>query len=163
MLLTLGYLLRYPTWTIFDFRFVTEDSLRSFYVVDVLHLIGAGLLILLFILFISEKFKLNEYFTFGIISLLIIFLTPGVYKINWIDITPTPLAAYLYPDTGSLFPLFPWLAYLVAGGILGNYLAKHPMAFKTASFSLVIGILGAGLLLSSMIFDMFTNELGYSD
>ncbi len=37
------------------------------------------------------------------------------------------------------------------------------MAFKTASFSLVIGILGAGLLLSSMIFDMFTNELGYSD
>ncbi len=161
LLIFLGYLLRYPTWSVFDFRYVTEESLRTFYTVDVLHLIGCGLLVVLSLLLISEKFKINDSYTFGIISLLIIFLTPLIYKINWSAILPVPLAGYMSAENGSLFPLFPWLAYLLMGGVLGSYLAKNPMVFKSVNFSLILGIIGFALILISMLFDLFTHELGY--
>ncbi len=163
LLIFLGYLLRYPTWSVFDFRYVTDESLKTFYTVDVLHLIGCGLLVLLFLLFISEKFKISDYISFGLLSIIIIFITPIIYTINWNNILPTILAGYLYPDTGSLFPLFPWLAYLIMGGVLGSYLAKNPSAFKSVNFSLMLGIVGFGLILISMIFDLFTHELGYDN
>jgi len=119
------------------------------------------LLVLLLILFISEKFKLSDYLTFGLSTISIIFITPLIYKINWTGILPLPLAGYLNTNTGSLFPLFPWLAFLVAGGILGSFLARNPGAFKSNIFSLVLGISGFGLVLISMLFDLFTHDLGY--
>jgi uncharacterized membrane protein len=163
LLIFLGYLLRYPTWTVFDFKQVSEESLKTFYTVDVLHLIGLGLFVLLFLLFLSEKIKLNDGYTFGVLSLAVIFLTPFIYTIDWSSILPAPLSGYMSSDNGSLFPLFPWISYILIGGVLGSYLAKNPMVFKSANFSLILGTIGSALILLSMLFDLFSQELGYSN
>jgi hypothetical protein len=151
LLIFLGYALRYPTWTIFDFSHVTAETWNNFFAVDVLQLIGFSLLILLCILFLAEKFKLNYTVAFISFTTAIFLAAPFMDSVNWNNFLPTPIAAYLYNGTGSQFPLFPWAGYVVGGGILGNYLAQNPMVFKTSRFSLLLGIFGATFILTSML------------
>ncbi len=144
LLLFLGYMLRYPTPTLVYFSNVTKEQWQIFFAVDVLHLIGFGILFLILCAYIIEKFKINDYLVFAIVSLIFFGLYPPFSKIDWLKIFPAPIAGYFYTGTGSNFPLFPWAGYVVAGGVLGTYLAKHPMVFKTPKLS--IKLLGFGLL-----------------
>ncbi len=153
LLVAIGYLLRYPTPTFIDFSRVSEGSWKIFFAVDVLHLIGVSLLAVLFLLFISEKFKLNNYFVFAATAALVFFSSPFIYNINWVSLLPEPLAGYFYPATGSPFPFFLWAGYVIAGGVLGSYLARHPMVFKTARFSLMLALFGALFILVSILSD----------
>ena len=153
LLIAIGYLLRYPTATIIDFSHVSESSWKVFFAVDVLHLIGVSLLAVLFLLFISEKFKLNNYFIFAATSALVFFSSLFIYNVNWVSFMPEPLAGYFYPATGSPFPFFPWAGYVIAGGVLGSYLVSHPMVFKTARFSLMLALFGVLFILVSMLND----------
>jgi len=153
LLITIGYLLRYPTATLIDFSHVSESSWKIFFAVDVLHLIGVSLLAVLFLLFISEKFKLNNYFIFALTATFVFFCSPFIYNINWVAYMPKLLAGYFYPATGSNFPFFPWAGYVIAGGVLGSYLAKHPRIFKTARFSLMLALIGILFILVSVLSD----------
>jgi uncharacterized membrane protein len=151
LLILLGYLLRYPTWKIVDFSDVTTDKWQTFFAVDVLQLIGLSLLILLLILFIIEKLKLNYTITFVVSATLIFLLSPFIETINWNALLPAPLAAYFYSGSGSLFPLFPFAGYVIAGGVLGSYLAQNPMVFKTSRFSLILAIFGSAFTLIALL------------
>lgn len=155
LLVALGYLLRYPTYTIFDFSQVTQEQWTTFFAVDVLELIGFGILFVMILAYISEKFKLNDYLTYGMAAFIIFALSPIMESINWSNFLPVPVAGYFYSKTGSLFPLFPWSGYVVAGAVLGSYLAKNPMIFKTKKFSLNIGIIGIAFFISSFIIKFF--------
>lgn len=154
LLLFIGYLLRYPSWTIIDFSQVTPEAWQSFFIVDVLQLIGISLLILLMILFVVEKFKLNYTLTFTITALVIFFISPFTEITNWNELLPAPLAAYFYSRAGSLFPIFPWAGYVISGAVLGSYLAQNPMVFKSARFSMLMGIIGIMLMISSFLSDI---------
>jgi len=146
LLIFLGYMLRYPTWTLVDFSDVTPDKWQTFFTVDVLQLIGVSLLILLLILLIAEKLKTNYTIFFVVASVFIFLLCPFTEQVNWLAFLPEPIAGYFYGGTGSLFPLFPWSGYVIAGGVLGSYLAKHPMVFKTSRFSFLLAIFGAAFI-----------------
>jgi len=160
LLVGLGYLLRYPTSLIIDFSNVSEKSWNIFFAIDVLHLIGFGILFLLICAFIAEKIKLPDYIVFSITGLSFFLLYPVFAGINWIEFLPKPVAGYFYTGTGSLFPLYPWAGYVICGGVLGSYLAKHPLVFKTAGFSLKLLILGI-IFFSSSFFSYPVEELIY--
>jgi uncharacterized membrane protein len=151
LLVGLGYLLRYPTPTIIDFSDVTQQGWDIFFAVDVLQLIGFGVLFLVVCAFIAEKTKLPDYIVFSVIGISFFLLYPVFDKINWVEIFPVPIAGYFYAGTGSNFPLFPWAGFVVCGGVLGSYLAKNPLVFKSAKFSLNLGIIGASLILLSFV------------
>ncbi len=159
LLLFLGYLLRYPTWTVFDFSDVTPDKWNLFISIDVLQLIGFSLLILLMILFIVEKFKLNYTATFIVISTFVFIASPFLEAINWTSVFPAPIAAYFYSGSGSLFPLFPWSGYLIAGGVLGTYLAQNPLVFKTSRFSKLLAIFGGAFTLVAILSETILKAL----
>jgi len=160
LLVFIGYLIRYPTWTVFDFSNVSDYSWNTFLAVDVLQLIGFGLFALLAFLYFSERFNLSDYIVFPTVVLILIIVSPILYGINWINYLPQFLAGYFYSGTGSLFPLFPWTAYVIAGGVLGSYLAKHPMVFKTSKFSLTLGSIGLILIVVSELGDILFNLIG---
>ncbi|MDX9923675.1 MAG: heparan-alpha-glucosaminide N-acetyltransferase domain-containing protein [Ignavibacteriaceae bacterium] len=61
-LVVLGYFLRFPTFQIFDFSSVAKEQWQTFFVVDALHLIGFGLLFIIILTYLTEKFKVNDYF-----------------------------------------------------------------------------------------------------
>jgi len=158
LLVAIGYLLRYPTYTLFDFSEVTQDRLNIFFAVDVLQLIGFGILFLILTAYISEKTRLGDTFSFAFIALFFFIATPFIIKINWINYLPQPIAGYFYTGTYSLFPLFPWAGYVVLGGVLGSYLAKNPLVFKTNKFSFNIAIFGAAFICISAVSTLITNK-----
>ena len=151
LLVGLGYLLRYPTYKIFDFSSVTKESLDTFFAVDVLQLIGFGILFIIICTFIAEKLKLSDTFIFSFITSIIFISTPFINKVEWINIFPQYIAGYFYDKTGSLFPLFPWVGYVISGGVLGSYLAKYPLIFKTNKFSLNLAYFGISFMTISWI------------
>ncbi len=143
LLVFLGYLLRYPTPTLIDFSNVTSEEWKTFYSVDVLHLIGFGILFLMMAAYISEKLKLSDYKVFSISALIFFGLYQPFSLIDWQKYMPQFLAGYFYTGTGSNFPLFPWAGYVIAGGVLGSYLARHPNVFKNIRFSYWLAGAGA--------------------
>ena len=162
LLVFIGYLLRYPTYTIFDFSNVTQDRLNIFFAVDVLQLIGFGLLFVMIAAYLSEKLKLGDTLAFSALALFFFFATPFFSRINWIIILPQAVAGYFYPGTGSLFPLFPWAGYVVLGGVLGSYLAKNPLVFKTTRFSFHLALFGFALIFVSEVSVFITGKyFGY--
>ena len=131
-----------------------------FLAVDVLQLIGFGLLALLALLYLSEKFKLNDYITLSVAALIIFLVSPIFFNIDWNSFLPQAIAGYFYTGTGSLFPFFPWAGYVIAGGVLGAYLAKHPLVFKSSKFSFIILITGFIFIVISMAINYITSLNG---
>lgn len=160
LLLFLGYLLRYPSSWIFNFADISESQWRVFFAVDVLHLIGFGVLFLILFAYIAEKVKLNDYIIYLIAALLFILPASSFTNISWNSFLPGAIAGYFYTGSGSLFPLFPWAGYVMAGGILGSYLARNPMIFKTPKFSYSLALIGIALIILSFGSEKILNHNG---
>jgi len=158
LLITIGYLLRFPTFNPFNFTYITDKQLKIFYSVDVLHLIGFGLLIIMFFCFLSEKLNLSDTLIFILGASLFILPTPIFSKIEWTNYLPTPLANYFYTGAGSLFPLFPWVGYLLIGSILGSILAENSNIFQTRRFSYIIISLGLMILFLTLLINYIFNS-----
>ncbi|HCY77186.1 MAG TPA: hypothetical protein DHV28_14800 [Ignavibacteriales bacterium] len=162
LLVSIGYILRYPTYKVIDFSNVTTDQWNIFLAVDVLQLIGFGLLFVLICALIAEKLKISDTVVFTFFTLFFFIATPYFSKINWLEYFPQPIAGYFYDRTGSLFPLFPWAGYVVFGGVLGSYLAKNPLVFKSNKFSLNLALFGAALIIVSEVSILISNKFfGY--
>jgi len=151
LLVFIGYLLRFPTWNIFDYSQVEEKQWQIFFVVDALHLIGFGLLFIIVLSYLSEKIKLNYYIT-GIAGTFFFFLIyPLTITIDWSSIFPAPVAAYFTKRTGSLFPFFPWIGYILAGSVLGKFLAKKEDDHKNIKFVIWLAVIGGGFIVFSYL------------
>ncbi|MDR3627428.1 MAG: heparan-alpha-glucosaminide N-acetyltransferase domain-containing protein [Ignavibacteriaceae bacterium] len=155
LLIFLGYLLRYPTPSIIDFSNVTADAWRNFFAIDVLHLIGFGIFFLMVFLLIGEKFKINDYVVFSAGALLFFCLYQPFSIINWLKYVPAWMAGYFYNGSGSNFPLFPWAGYVIAGGLLGSFLAKHPTVFKSIKFSYGLAAFGVVFIVLALLGNEF--------
>lgn len=152
-LVGIGYLLRYPTYTIVDFSQVTETQWRIFFTVDALHLIGFGILFVLLTAIISEKIKAGGTLPYAFAA---IFFFGGFFLIKDIPMTnylPEFFAAYFNYSTGSLFPLFPWAGYVLAGAVLGKYLAENPSAPAEKIFAAKTAFAGLAIIsLSALVY-----------
>ena len=161
-LLSIGYLLRYPTPSLFDFSRVTQEQWTIFFTVDALHLIACGIFFIIVASFIAEKLKIRYEFMYAVTVVIIFLASPLVLSTNWRTILPLPLASYLSNNTGSYFPLFPWLGYMFAGAVLGNYLAKKNEIIKSVRFSFRLFAVGILLLGCSVLLRQFEEFLNYS-
>lgn len=169
LLMILGYIIHIPTVFPSEFKSISEAQWLTFYKVDALQIIALGILTIIIILFIIEKLKLNPYYTFLFLTLFVTFISHWTLKINWNDYLPLPLALYFYfgPDNPygvyTLFPVFPWLAYMFSGAFLGVFLAKHPKVYKTKWFGIKTVLYGLLLIGVSFVSIMIENNIkGYN-
>ena len=159
LLLGIGYLLRYPTWRIFDFSFVGEAQWRIFFGVDALHLIGFGLLFIIVLSYAGEKLRVNFFAVYAAGALFFILLYPFVKTVEWTNILPLPLASYMYKGSGSLFPLFPWTGYMFSGAILGEFLARKKDMHLSLNFGRGLILLGIFMITGSLIMKSGSNTV----
>lgn len=136
LLIITAYLMRYPSSRLFNFEGVTPEQWKTFYAVDVLHLIAFGILFVMVLAFIAEKLRVKDSYLFGAAALISFALYQPFSQINWISFLPLPLAGYFYNGTGSFFPLVPWTGYVFSGAFLGSYLAHNADIFNSEKFSL---------------------------
>ncbi len=121
LLIFIGYILQLPVskfWHIFSAQ---SYLLTKFYQVNILQLFGVSLLFLICIFVITRKDR-----TFGIISFIvafcITFINPYIHNVDWFGILPEYFASYLNSKRGSIFPIFPFTAFLFYGAAFGSIL-----------------------------------------
>ena len=120
----IGYLLHLPKFN-YDqiLHETTERSWQIFFQADVLQCIGVSLLILqgLLLLLRTER---RLYFTLAAITVVIAFITPIVWGIDWRNYLPLPISGYMngiHFPTFPGFPLFPWAGFIFAGAVCGYF------------------------------------------
>jgi uncharacterized membrane protein len=115
-----GYMLHLPFFSLH--RTLTETTelgwLKS-YQVDVLHCIAFGLL-LLFLLRLAIRSASTYRTVLLALGLSVVAVTPFLWTTDFVPILSAPLAAYVNGLHYSLFPLFPWIGFMLFGGYMAS-------------------------------------------
>ena len=144
----LGYALHFPFAELGQHRWA--EALRTGAQVDVLQCLAAALFGVLVVQSLAVMFA-EKWRSAGRLAMLsalaagTVLLAPG--SAHWSG-GPVPLAAFVNDHTGSLFPLFPWAAFVFCGALAGAF------ALRNASWLLVAagGVKGCALLASDGTF-----------
>jgi uncharacterized membrane protein len=128
----------------------TEAQLLSFYQSDVLHCIAFGLLVLFLSRLLIRNDKAYRTFLFSS-GLLVVFATMFLWDIDFNTLIPAPLAAYLNGKHYSLFPLFPWTAFMLFGGYFASGYIRAREQQKEKNYILRFAIIGMILVIVSSI------------
>ena len=119
----LGYAIRFPVPSLFGLEQATDAEWRQLIGVDVLQLIGVTFLAVQALVMLSRSRRVFSVLAVTL-ALALTMATPWAWSIEWSNRTPAWLAAYLSPSSGSLFPLVPWSAFVLAGAALGQIYAR---------------------------------------
>jgi uncharacterized membrane protein len=142
----IGYSLHLPFFSLTKIiREVTPQLWTSFYNVDILQNIGAGLL---FILLARVFIKSNKvFFYFILISCTVfIFVSPFIWEHDFAQYFPLPIACYFNSVYGSFFPLFPWIGFLLAGAVCSILYLNAREINNEKNFIIQVAALGLILL-----------------
>jgi uncharacterized membrane protein len=123
LFVVLGYGLHFPVLHFSELAATTESQWRSFLAVDVLQLIGVTLIVLQALVLVSRTRRTFMVVGF-VVGTALVFASPAAWRTDWTQVMPLPLAAYLSPATGSLFPLLPWAAFVFVGAAAGQLYAR---------------------------------------
>lgn len=159
--LALGYLIHFPMGRFWHLPFATEERWRSFLVVDILQNTASTLLLLQAFVWVCRTPRHFLWLTTALCAGVVL-LTPLAYGVDWAQHVPLWLASYMYQGTGSLFPLFPWAGYALAGAAFGVAVAPYSTRDKLPGLELVMFRVGGGLVIASSLLAQLRFE-PYSD
>lgn len=147
----IGYLLHLPyfSWARMLHESSPDDWLK-FYQSDVLNCIAAGLL---FLFLARIKIRSNDaYRWFLLVSgIAIALVTPFIWETDFNKYVPAQLGAYLNSQHFSGFPLFLWIAFMMAGGYYAMDYLKARQANREKDFLRRIGISGAVMVVGGRL------------
>jgi len=124
--------------------------LLSFYQSDVLHCIAFGL----FMLFLLKLLIRNDRVYRAVLlssGLLVITATMFIWDIDFTNLISALLAAYFNSQHYSLFPLFPWTAFMLFGGYFASGYIRAREQQKEKKFILRFAFIGIILVIVSSI------------
>jgi uncharacterized membrane protein len=116
-IIVIGYLLRFPLGGWADDPDLVRRSWDRFAEIDVLQLIGVALLVLEVLVHVLRERRRVE-IAIGALGLIVLAVAPLTESI----VAERPLSyltAWLGHRSGSVFPFFPWSAYVFFGTVLG--------------------------------------------
>jgi len=145
MVWIIGYAMHLPSYWIprLAAGISAEEWLR-FYRVDVLHCIALTWLFLLMSLIAIRSERLRQaWLAIWIVALT--GLAPLIYSVEFRPFLPTPLAGYLNDRTQSLFPIFPWSAFMLAGALCAAWFLAARRAGQERRF--MLGLAGVGVVM----------------
>ena len=149
LILGIGYTLHVPIFSLRKLMAgMTVDQLQSFFQVDILQCIAISLLSLQ-ILLLMLRTERRLYRVVLVLGFLIVAVAPFIWSVDFWDLIPWPLAAYMNGLRYSLFPPFPWSAFLFWGAATGYFYAaarerRRPENTIAPEESLMRSLLWAG-------------------
>lgn len=141
----LGYGLHFPVSSLAELRATTGERWLSFLAVDVLQLIGVTFVAVQLLVLATRERRVFAAAAF-VLAAVVLLVSPWAWTVDWPALVPLPVAAYLTPATGSLFPLFPWAAYVLIGAGLGQLYARWGADHLASFASRVLFAPGVALL-----------------
>lgn len=146
----IGYALHLP---VFSFRRMvaetTSESWLKFYQADILHCIAVGWLFLFFsFIFIKSESRFRQWLLAS--GFLFVFAAPFIWDIDFLPFLPAPIAAYLNGQHYSIFPLFPWLGFMLMGSVVALRYVEVVQEGRGKDFILRLVWIGGSLLVLSL-------------
>ena len=166
VLIAIGYALHYSPGLRSSDPEILERSVATILRVDVLQTIGLSLLLLEAITFVSATVRQARMTALGL-ALLLVALAPAAAALP-VDSSTRWIVNWLGHQGGSLFPILPWGAYVLAGASLGAFLVPDgatarrtaPPRALTASALTALGA-WLGYLLWPLPAALHASELGF--
>jgi len=176
-IILIGYVLHLPFITLSKIlNHATPEQLQQFFAVDVLQCIGVGLLVLFALRLIIRSDKIYHYVLIGL-TIFVMILSPVFRRTDFTNYFHPVIANYFNNLNGSLFPVFPWINFILAGAIFAKYFLdavgkENEQKFINAAAITGLIILFSGHFYFSGLFSdyltsivphpiFFTERLGY--
>jgi uncharacterized membrane protein len=129
----------------------TPEQLQGFFAVDVLQCIGAGLIVLFILRLMIHSDKIYYYTLIGLLIFVMI-ISPIFWKTELTTFLHPVFANYFNRLNGSLFPVFPWINFILAGAIFAKYFLDAAENGKEKIFVRRTAITGIVMLLLGHLF-----------
>jgi uncharacterized membrane protein len=143
--LLLGYWLQIPILSLRQLVYCRRPAeLARLFDANILQEIALGILSILGVAWLLRRFSGSRSLLatiFALVALAIVAATPYVWGSGIYLSVPLPLAAYLAPHPPALFPLFPYLAYSLAGFALAPILVGWGSSRRGWAMALAAGLL----------------------
>ena len=121
----IGYFMMFPAGSVWDFPFVAESTWRGFWAVNILQLTGVTMV--LFVLTMAGTKSVAHMGRRALwVAGAILLVSPLLQAAGSMPFLPLWLSDYLTDANGSLFPIFPFSAYLFVGLAVGAKLRSIP-------------------------------------
>ncbi len=149
LLIIIGYFLHLPFFSFTKIvNSATQANLNAFFKSDALHLIGLSLILCQGLVYFLKTPK-RVVRVLGVLVLGVVLAAPIIWHIPFQASLPLPIASYLNGMTGSVFPLFPWSAYLFCGVLTAYYLEPATRDQPQRNRLVHLAALGLMLILSA--------------
>lgn len=151
-IIIIGYALHLPYYPFSKtINKLTSQQLESFFAVDVLQFIGFGLLFLFLTRLLIKSDKVYNYLI--ILSLVLVtMISPLLWEIDFNQYVHPFIGNYFNRLHGSLFPIFPWLNFLLAGTLFAKYFVDAGNKNTEEKFVKISAITGLIILLFGHLF-----------
>jgi uncharacterized membrane protein len=149
-LLVFGYAMHLPGGSVAGLSQDTLEQWQAFVTVDVLQLIAVGLLFLQGVTwFVRSPGGLGRVALAA--GVLILLVTPLAWSAGSAAPVPLAVTAYFSGTGGSLFPLFPWAAYVLFGAAVGSRYATRRAPESTLPRAGTVLAAGVGMLAAAAV------------
>lgn len=142
----IGYGLHLPYFSLTrTLRDSTASQLLLFSQSDILHCIAIGLLIV----FLGRiVIKRDQYYQLFLVLIggVMVLVAPFIWEIDFSLFLPGFIAPYFNDHQGSIFPLFPWLGFLMFGAVAAFAHKKARVNATETKYFLRLALLGGILL-----------------
>ena len=141
LLLIVGYALHLPFFSLNKLLHGTRpEEYAQLFQVDVLHCVAASILILQCIVLPSRTPQIFSRITI-ILGTLIVVATPLVWSIDLSPMVNPAFAPYFNQSHASIFPIFPYAGFMLAGAALSHYFVASSLRGEERKFfSTILGL-----------------------
>ena len=153
VLFVVGYALHFPFFSLNKILSgMSAQELSQFLQVDILHCVAASLLTLQIMLLLTPS---PRAFILTMMALVagITLLSPIVWRVDFAPIVSPVLSPYVNQTQLSMFPLFPYAAYLFSGVVVGYYFLESRRAGQETVFVKRTLALAVCAIVLAFIFD----------
>ena len=127
LLFVIGYALHFPFFSFEKLLTNTKpEEYAQFFQADVLHCVGASLLILQVLMFLIPSKRVFALTVAGFVASIVL-SAPLIWRIDFAPIVTPFFSPYFNQTQLSIFPMFPFAAFLFTGVVAGHFYleAKH--------------------------------------
>jgi uncharacterized membrane protein len=144
----IGYLMHLPSYSPLKLmKGVSAQEWLWFYRVDVLHCISVTWVFLLVSLVVIRS-DLWLRIWLAACALLLSAFAPMAWSTEFRPLVPAPVAAYLNAKSGSLFPVFPWSGFMLAGAVCASWFLAARRSGKERRLMAVLAGLGVAMVIA---------------
>ena len=157
----IGYGLHLPFFSLARTMYESSPAQwLSFSQSDILHCIAVGMMIIFLGRIVIKQDRRYEWYIIGI-GTAVVLIAPLIWHIDFYAILPAIIAGYFDGRGVSLFPLFPWLGFLMFGAVTAFAFKKARGLGKEKEYITRLTIIGVSLLVAgSLLVQMPSRLLG---